>query len=81
MLGERLARIREGAAKRIPPEDAAIMEGATEALRESGIMDRAIGVGGALPPFALNNTDGEEIRSADLLARGPLVLTVFRGSW
>ena len=46
-----------------------------------GIMDRVIEVGDPLPPFTLKNASGQEVRSEDLLATGPLVLTVFRGSW
>jgi peroxiredoxin len=44
-------------------------------------MDRVIKVGDRLPAFALQNAFGQEVRSSDLLANGPLVLTVFRGSW
>jgi hypothetical protein len=80
-LEDTLRAIREGAAKRIPADRAAIMHHATEALRRSGVMDRAIKIGDALPPFALPNADRQEVRSADLLARGPLVLTFFRGGW
>ena len=80
-LAEQLDRIREGSVKRVPPERRAVMTAATQALRESGIVDRAIKVGDPLPAFALADAKGAEIRSADLLARGPLVLTVFRGVW
>jgi peroxiredoxin len=44
-------------------------------------MDGVIKVGGQLPAFALKNAFGQEVRSSELLANGPLVLTVFRGSW
>jgi hypothetical protein len=81
MLSERLARIQEGANQRIPPDKRAIMHRATDDLRTSGIMDEVIKVGAPLPGFALKNSHGQEVRSADLLAKGPLVLTVFRGSW
>ena len=80
-LADKLNGIREGAAKRIPAETREVMGRATKALRESGIMDRVVAIGATLPPFALRNQDGREVRSQDLLARGPLVLTVFRGSW
>ena len=80
-LASKLAQIKEGAAKRIPADKREIMGRATTALRESGIMERVIEIGATLPPFALRNRDGREVRSDDLLARGPLVLTVFRGSW
>ena len=81
MLAERLETIRQDADKRIPPDKRAIMHRATADLRASGIMDRVIKVGGPLPEFALTNAFGQEVRSSDLLAKGPLVLTVFRGSW
>jgi hypothetical protein len=80
-LEETLRGMREASAKRIPADKAAIMHRATEELRASGIMDRVIKVGDKLPEFALPNADGREVRSADLLARGPLALTLFRGAW
>jgi hypothetical protein len=80
-LAQTLESIRDASAKRIPPDKAAIMHRATEELRASGIMDQVIKVGVPLPAFTLPNADGQEVRSADLLARGPLVLTFFRGSW
>ena len=80
-LADTLQGMREAAAKRLPPDKAAVMHRATEELRASGIMDRVIKPGGKLPGFALPNAYGQEVRSADLLAKGPLVLTFFRGSW
>jgi hypothetical protein len=80
-LAERLDTIRQGADRRIPPDKRAIMHRATDDLRSSGILDRVIKVGDPLPPFTLRNAFGDEMRSSELLANGPLVLTVFRGSW
>jgi hypothetical protein len=80
-LAERLDTIRQGADKRISSDKRAIMRRATYDLRASGILDGVIKVGDLLPPFALKNAFGEEVRSSELLANGPLVLTVFRGSW
>jgi hypothetical protein len=77
MLAERLETIRQGADKRIPPDKRAIMHRARDDLRASGIMDGVIKVGDLLPPFTLKNAFGLEVRSADLVATGPLVLTVF----
>jgi hypothetical protein len=80
-LSARLDAIREGAAKQIPPEVYAEMGRATREIAESGIMDGVVQVGSRLPSFALANQKGETVRSEELLASGPLVLTVFRGSW
>ncbi len=80
-LEDKLAEIRAAGAKRIPEDKRAIIGRATRDLRESGIMDRVIKVGDALPPFSLANANGETVSSADLLAKGAVVLTVFRGHW
>jgi hypothetical protein len=80
-LAEQLDKIRAGGAKRIAPENRAVMLAATQALKDSGVVEQAIKVGDALPAFALTNAEGDTIESAALLARGPAVLTVFRGTW
>ena len=77
----KLNAIREASSKRIPAEKRAQMSRATQELRDSGIMDRVIKVGARLPEFALLNQSSVEVRSADLLAKGAVVLSVFRGSW
>jgi hypothetical protein len=74
-LEDRLRAIREASEKRIPADKAAVMHCATEELRTSGVMDGVIRVGHPLPPFALPNAQEQEVRSADLLSQGPLVLT------
>ena len=81
MLAERLDTIRQGADKRIPPDKRAIIHRAMDDSRASGILDGVIKVSDPLPAFALKNAFGQEVRSSELIAKGRLVLTVFRGSW
>ena len=57
------------------------MGNATQALRDSGILDGIPMVGSNLPAFELPDTEGQLVRSEDLLAKGPLVLTIYRGVW
>ena len=80
-LAEKLEAIADGAKKRLPEDKRAIMHRATEDLRASGIVESAIKAGAQLPEFSLSNSRGEMVQSGDLLARGAVVLTVFRGSW
>jgi peroxiredoxin len=54
---------------------------ATNELIDSGQADRAKKVSDVAPSFALKDPDGRCVSSADLLARGPLVLTFYRGAW
>jgi hypothetical protein len=80
-LEEKLAAIRDGAAKRIPPERLAIMHDATERLRRSGIMDRVIKPGTRAPDFTLNDQNGNAVMLSALLASGAVLMSVFRGFW
>lgn len=80
-LEQQLAGIREGMAKRVPADTAAVMAEAARELRESGIMDGVIKAGDPLPAFELQNSSGEMVSSRGLLGKGAVVLTVFRGHW
>jgi len=65
----------------VQPERMAINERAVRDLFESGIEEKILPVGARAPEFTLNDASGRPIRSADLLAFGPLVLKFFRGRW
>lgn len=80
-LKDKLDETRAASAKRRPPEVRAIMHRANEDLRTSGILDKVASVGQPMPAFAGVSHDGRSIDSTVLLARGPLVLSFFRGSW
>ena len=80
-LAQRLDRIREGFEKEAPAEALAVMHAATDGLRESGILSRIPKPGDELPAFELPDTEGGVVRSTDLLADRPLVLTFYRGRW
>jgi peroxiredoxin len=57
------------------------MHRATEELIASGAAARALKAGDAAPLFVLKDPDGKPVSSAELLARGPLVLSFYRGVW
>lgn len=66
---------------RVPAGAHAIMARATAALLASGQAERAIGVGDVAPAFALQDQEGRSVRSEELLARGALVVSFYRGVW
>ena len=80
-LQEKLDALREMSKGRIPAEARAAMERSTAALRASGLMDRIVQVGQPAPAFELPSGDGRTLRLADLTARGPVVLSFYRGRW
>ena len=57
------------------------MGAATKESAESNIMNVVFKVGDCLPAFSLPNSFDETIESSELLAVGPVVLTVFRSVW
>ena len=79
-LSEKLTQIRDAFSAKVPSEIKAVMHAATQALEQSGLADRAIGVGDSAPDFTLAGPSGDVSLSA-LRARGPVVLTWFRGTW
>jgi peroxiredoxin len=68
-------------ANKAPPEAVAAFHKATAKLIASGQAERALKAGDRAPVFTLPDADGLAVSSADLLARGPLVLTFYRGVW
>lgn len=78
---DELAAIKRMAVERRGPLAIAAYERGIDALRASGIADRALAVGDPMPGFTLPNARGEPVRSGDLLGHGPLVVTFYRGGW
>ncbi|HVH31692.1 MAG TPA: hypothetical protein VNA31_08545 [bacterium] len=82
-LKERLDELkaRSDTNPRISPEARAIMARSIEDLRKSGIVDRVVRVGDRAPDFTLPDSAGKLVSLGELLARGPAVLSFFRGRW
>lgn len=80
-LEEKMAAVREASGKRLPPEVQATMKSATIRLRESGILDRVVKPGAVAPDFTLDDETGTPVALAALLAKGPVVVSIFRGFW
>lgn len=63
------------------PEMLDTMHRGTAELVASGQALRAKKAGDKAPPFTLNDPDGKPVSSAELLAKGPLVISFYRGVW
>ena len=64
-----------------PADVVATMHRAVEELRASGAADRVLKVGDEAPEFVLPNAAEQLIDSRALLAKGPLIVTFYRGRW
>src|ERR1700733_10028721 len=80
-LQDQLDEITANTRHLVQPERLAVGERAVEELFASGIEERILPVGAVAPEFALKDASGRLVRSADLLALGPLVIKFFRGRW
>ena len=65
----------------VPPSVIETVHRATAELIASGAAGRALKAGDAAPAFALKDPDGDVVSSANSLAKGPLVVSFYRGVW
>ena len=80
-LQDRLDAMRASFESKLTPEIVNTMHHATEELLQSGVVDRVLKVGGRAPQFALPDHNGDMVDAADLLRKGPLVVSFYRGAW
>ena len=80
-LQDQLDEITANTRHLVQAERLAVGERAVEELFAAGIENRILPVGATAPEFALHDSNGKLVRSADLLALGPLVVKFFRGRW
>jgi len=65
----------------IPAPALQVMDRETQALIDSGILDKSLKSGQVAPDFKLPNQRGSEVSLYDLLRAGSVVLTFYRGGW
>ena len=80
-LGQRLETLKNAMASKIDADSREIMKRSTQSLIDEKRADGALGEGDRIPGFRLPRADGAVVASDDWLAKGPLVITFFRGHW
>jgi peroxiredoxin len=80
-LKDAIAAFQQQMAAHAPPEVLAKIAPELEALARSSYGSASPKVGSKAPEFSLPDARGGEARLADLLARGPVVVTFYRGGW
>jgi len=81
-LQDKLDAITSNTRALVQPERLAVGENFEQGLLDSGIESQALKVGAVAPSFELEDAlTKKRVRSADLLAVGPLVVKFFRGRW
>jgi peroxiredoxin len=80
-LREIFAERKELIAKYVPAETQAIHSRAVAELKQKQLAANILPVGSKVREFQLSDHDGKNVSSADLLAKGRLVLCFIRGRW
>lgn len=80
-LQQKLNTMKQESMATKSPEQVKVMLDVTEKLVNSGIADRAIKVGETWPDFSLPDDKEDLVNSNDLTAKGPLVVSFYRGVW
>jgi len=80
-LQEKLDKLKVKIESNLPPKAVKIMHQATKDLEDSGIGEGILKVGDKAPEFSLPNQDGETISLQDLVNKGAVIITFYRGVW
>jgi peroxiredoxin len=80
-LESALAAQRARAYERRSPEERAVRAAAIVRVAESGLAQAALQTGSRIPEIRLPDAAGQIVDAAALLARGPVVISFYRGSW
>ncbi len=66
---------------KLPADVLALMNTTNEELIAQHIKDNALQIGQKVENFSLANHNGENIELADLLKKGPVIISFYRGGW
>ena len=80
-LTQQLEQTAAQSAAKSPDEIKKIMFDAIAELKKSAIINSALKVGDRIPAFSLPDVKRGLISSSELLKKGPLIVTFYRGGW
>jgi hypothetical protein len=80
-LKQQIADFQREMLPKIPPEVREVLVRTIEDQVKSGTTAKALKVGDKAPDFTLPNVRGEAVTLSNLLAKGPAVITFYRGAW
>ena len=80
-MPDELERRRKAIRNALSQADRAVVRRSVERLAMLQLVEQGLHAGDILPDFALPDPRGQIVTGEMLLARGPLVLALFRGAW
>jgi peroxiredoxin len=80
-LKEQLQELAARSKAKMPEQTTSVMKNSLDEIQKSGVIDRALKVGQRAPDFALPNAKNKTISLKEILAKGPAVVSFYRGGW
>jgi peroxiredoxin len=80
-LSQQIQKLQKKMAEEMPSEAVDKMYSTIDSLSKTDAGKKALKKGDIIPPFALLSQDLERVSSGELLEKGPLVISFFRGNW
>ena len=80
-LHQKISSMEKEFFQQAPEAVRTMMVAAMEGLKRAGIDKNSFRKGDRAPDFTLPDGDGTMVSSVELLAKGPLVVSFYRGGW
>ncbi|CAN5602642.1 peroxiredoxin-like family protein [soil metagenome] len=80
-LREQLDELAAQSKSKVPEATAKVMKKALDDLDKSGIVNQVLKKSAHAPDFSLPNASGQTVSLKQLLGKGPVVLSFYRGGW
>ncbi len=80
-LEQELKAKADESAKKMPADKKKVMSDAIDELRKSRIVDKVPKAGETFPDFTLLNAQGKPVQRKDVLKKGRVIITFYRGGW
>lgn len=80
-LNEQLSALVAENKSKIPEEIVKVMQAADLDLAGTGIVENIVGVGEKFPEITLPDATGKQVNIQELLEKGPVVISFYRGGW
>ena len=80
-LATDLSTLKDAAHARMPKEQSDAISKSVEDFMQTWNPANAINVGQAFPEFSLPDATGKQVSLKELLAKGPLLISFYRGGW
>ena len=80
-LQEELKAYNQKSRSKKTTEQLAVMDGATQALKDLNLAQKALKIGDTAPDFTLPNAQGKSVNLKELLQKKAVLISFYRGAW